>query len=697
MRAKLSTIFFITFVVFAAALIWRVDQIMSEEKLVSVDLQSRAQMLAIVHSLETETQGLADLMGLSYPEIELGKKDFSAGKPYSKFQMVAKLLPPNQRQDRRDWQITSNYFQEKTAARNWALSYVGLVLKSIKESDVKSGSSNVYALMDPTRKPFLLLLVHANINGLSSWYAGLMNSSVFQGMIDRQKGQLSSVFVVNAQGQALAHTTPEYVGSLLTEDPIVNEAIKMSGGSGSGTFKDLKGEPIRGFYEQIGVSNLFAVITTPIRTLMKDRDRIRFQLAMMGFGFALVGIAFFVFVYKPEAPVAAPFSYHASVPTGPQSVNASKTGIRSEYVKVASALSHELKSPLTSILGHAQLAGHHLLEPKAKEHLDKIESEARAAREIIQKLLTFAGEDKVVLQKEGLENAVNKALKNIEGKVLSKGIKLEKNIQAVPPFTMATDLVVKAIESILVNSIEAMERAPKKELNVTLMPEGSRIFFSVSDTGEGISAKDLEKIFDPFFTTRASSQHVGLGLSMAMGILKECHGDLQVQSEIGKGTTVIVYFAPEEIVSSSSAAVMNPQAAALMVPSKSAPMPIDDELTQEIHPSPVETKPVDPVENGAASADELTIDLDSLLVDKSIERLIDDTDEDFLASRKVDDNLPLPPVPVPVFMDEETVDLGTFQQSGQTSKVDRPKIDFKRKTTKLDEFKVAVRKPRGEL
>ncbi len=694
MRAKLSTIFFITFVVFAAALIWRVDQIMSEDKLTSVDLQSRAQMLAIVHSLEMETQSLSDLVSLSYSEIELGKKDYSATRPYNKFQMVAKLLPPNQREERREWQIVSNYFQEKTPARSWALSYVGLVLKSIKESDVKSGSSNIYALMDPTRKPYLLLLVHDVGRGNGNWYAGLMTASVFQGMMDRQKGQMSSLFVVNSQGQALAHTTPEYVGSLLTEDPIVNEAIKMSGGSGSGTFKDLKGEPIRGFYEQIGVSNQFAVITTPIRAFNKDRDRIRLQLGLMGFGLGLIGIAFFVLVYKPESSSVPTFAYQSSIPTGPQSVMAPKIGARSEYVKVASALSHELKSPLTSILGHAQLAGHHLLEPKAKEHLDKIESEARVARDIIQKLLTFAGEDKVVLQKEGLEQAVNKALKNIEGKVLSKGIRLVKNIQPVPPFTMATDLVVKAIECILVNSIEAMERAPKKELNVTLTAEGSKIFFSVSDTGEGISAKDLDKIFDPFFTTRSGGQHVGLGFSMAMGILKECHGEIQVQSEIGQGTKVIVNFAPQEIISTGLPSVSNPPTNVLKIPERSIPMTLVPPLAASSQSASLTER---------NTADELTMDLESLLVDRSIENLIDDQEqeEDMLIGKKVDETIPLPPPPTADFSDEVTVDLGNFQQERLVSKVDKPnpkiKINFIRKTTKLDELVVAVRKPGSKL
>lgn len=699
MRAKLITIFMISFAAFAAVLVWRADQLLFGDKLSWSEAQSRAQMSAVVHALNGEVQSLSDILNLGFSEIEMAKKDFPAGKAYSKFQMVAKILPPNLKDDKKDWQIVSSFFQEKTSVKSWASSYIGLALKTVKETDIKPGSTNVYALMDPSRKPFLLFVSHGNGN----WYAGLAGPQVFQGLTDRQKGQLSSLFVVNMQGQALAHTTPEYVGNLLTEDPLVQEAMKSSLGSGAGVFRDLRGESVQGFYEQIGSSNLYAVITTPLTGLTKNRNQVKMQFAMMAGGLCLLGLALFVLVYKETAPAPKGLAAYPMAPVGPQTVSAPKvseqpTAPMKAYVKVASSLSHELKSPLTSILGHAQLAGHEITDGKAKEHLDKIEQEARSARDIIQKLLIFAGEDKFTSSKVGLETVLNKALKNVEGKTLSKGIKLTKNIHSVPPFTMASDLIVKALESILQNAIEAMERAPKKEMTVSLKAEGSVIDLSVTDTGEGIAAQDLEKIFDPFFTTRSGTQHVGLGLSTAMGILKESFGEIQVQSEKGKGTTVSIRFTPQDMMKSAEAipAATPPVAPAKAgVPSMARPATnthgIADDMTVDL-PS---------LKAKATFNDELTVGLDPLLVNNAIDKLIDGEDDevplkpDPLADKKLaaDAVADLPPAPKPEFSDEQTMDMGVYQQGGHTSKIDKPKMEIKKKASKLDSIQVAVRRP----
>ncbi len=687
-----ATIFFLTFLVFIGAVVWRVDQVMFGDKLAWGEAQSRGQMAAINHALETEVQSLKDLLVLSYSEVELGRKDYSANRPYSHFQMMSKLLPPNPKDDRKDWQVVSTFFMENSNVQKWATPYLSLALKSVKESDLKGHSAHVYALMDPSRKPYLLVLTRGGAN----WYAGLLNTGVFQEMMDRQKGQKSTVFIVNLQGQTLGHTVSEYVGSLLTEDPLVSELIKSSVGSGFGSFKNLRGEMVQGLYEQIEGTNLYAVITTPVQALSANRASVRWQLLLMGAGLGLIGLAFFFFSDRNSRAAGMPTLAVAPMPTPSQApapgvVNSSQTNSSGDkmkaYTQVASSLSHELRSPLTSILGHVQLAMNQVTDAKSQNHLQKIETEARAAREIVQKLLIFAGEDKVSTSKVGLETILNKALKNVEGKLIFKGIKLSKQIDSVTPFPLAADLVGKAIDNVLQNAIEAMERAPKKELTVKLQAQGSQIHLSIADTGEGISSENLGKVFDPFFTTRSGSNHVGLGLSTALGIFKEAFGEMRIESEKGRGTSVEVHFSPQEMLVAPASV---PAAAA-------APVEISKpEPKLELRPEPkiepavvVETKPDIPVV--------------PLLVDNTIERLIEDDVPDMPPAPEEFPNLNAsasklgfeeePGAEISALVDKPNAAKMPKKTSPFTAKIDKPNLTVKKKASRLDDVAVSVRRP----
>jgi anti-sigma regulatory factor (Ser/Thr protein kinase) len=303
---------------------------------------------------------------------------------------------------------------------------------------------------------------------------------------------------------------------------------------------------------------------------------------------------------------------------------------------------------------------------------------------MIQKLLIFAGEDKVASQKVGLETAVAKALKNVEGKILSKGVKLNKNFQATAPFTMPVDLIVRAIENVLINSIEAMERAPRKELNISLRSQEDTILLTIEDTGEGISAQNMPKVFDPFFTTRGNVNHVGLGLSTAMGILREVSGEMQIDSQQGQGTKVTMSFMPEAAEAAKEApAAVTPANPFQPLPKTSSPAA----------PAVAAAKPV------VAEAP-----LDPLLVDNTIERLIEGDVPDMppppsenliidLASEvlkapakpEVAPDMPAPSAPAPT---------SPTEKPSFSAKIDKPKIEFRKKASRVDEeVQIAVRRP----
>lgn len=93
--------------------------------------------------------------------------------------------------------------------------------------------------------------------------------------------------------------------------------------------------------------------------------------------------------------------------------------------------------------------------------------------------------------------------------------------------------------NLLVNAGHAIEG--KGVITVRTGQQGEEVFVQVADSGKGISAENLKRIFDPFFTTKPVGKGTGLGLSLSYGIIKKHDGRIEVQSEVGKGTTFTVW------------------------------------------------------------------------------------------------------------------------------------------------------------
>lgn len=93
--------------------------------------------------------------------------------------------------------------------------------------------------------------------------------------------------------------------------------------------------------------------------------------------------------------------------------------------------------------------------------------------------------------------------------------------------------------NIMVNALDSMPAGGEITVSTSLKDAGRKIAVSISDTGCGIPERDLNSIFEPFFTNKKSG--TGLGLSISYGIVKGHGGDLEVESEEGRGTTFHIY------------------------------------------------------------------------------------------------------------------------------------------------------------
>ena len=108
-------------------------------------------------------------------------------------------------------------------------------------------------------------------------------------------------------------------------------------------------------------------------------------------------------------------------------------------------------------------------------------------------------------------------------------------------FIQCKNLVVKINTSNVAfyDSIESMENGGTLSVTVSHDMELQRLKIEIEDNGKGIDQKDLANVFDPYFTTRQSG--TGLGLAIVHRIIESHNGEVRIESEPGKGTSVIIY------------------------------------------------------------------------------------------------------------------------------------------------------------
>jgi signal transduction histidine kinase len=92
--------------------------------------------------------------------------------------------------------------------------------------------------------------------------------------------------------------------------------------------------------------------------------------------------------------------------------------------------------------------------------------------------------------------------------------------------------------NLLVNAAQAIEE--RGDITIETLALDGHVVIRVSDTGRGIPPQHLSRIFDPFFTTKAVGKGTGLGLAISHGIVEKHRGTIDVESEVGKGTTFTI-------------------------------------------------------------------------------------------------------------------------------------------------------------
>ncbi len=137
-----------------------------------------------------------------------------------------------------------------------------------------------------------------------------------------------------------------------------------------------------------------------------------------------------------------------------------------------------------------------------------------------------------------LHNGLDSTLNIVNNEIKYKA-GVVKEYGDIPEVECLSSQLNQVFMNLLVNAAHAIEE--RGTITIRTGKQGEEVWVEVADTGKGIPPENMKKIFDPFFTTKPIGKGTGLGLSLSYGIIQKHHGRIEVQSEVGKGTTFRVW------------------------------------------------------------------------------------------------------------------------------------------------------------
>lgn len=216
--------------------------------------------------------------------------------------------------------------------------------------------------------------------------------------------------------------------------------------------------------------------------------------------------------------------------------------------KLSASMVHEINNPVAGILNLTMLSKRIIEEGPINaedlklfsDYLDLMETETRRISRIVSNLLVFARQSKVEAKAMDMNNLIRQSLFLNANLMKINGVKMNMALNDdLPSYHGSEDQLKQVFMNFISNAVESMATTSGGTLTVTTAydPVNDTIIIHITDTGIGIPKENIPKLFDPFFTTKRKGKGVGLGLSVAYGIINEHGGSVYADSELGKGAT----------------------------------------------------------------------------------------------------------------------------------------------------------------
>jgi len=224
---------------------------------------------------------------------------------------------------------------------------------------------------------------------------------------------------------------------------------------------------------------------------------------------------------------------------------------------MAAGMAHEINQPLNVIQVCADFflkmlnRGQPISDEDLRSMANDIVVNVERATGVIKHVRDFARQSEVVQGKVKINDAITDVFKVVGHQLKVHEIEVKLDLNPDIPNIMAEhnrleqvfiNLVTNAIDAMDEKSEQSDNKDVEKRLTIKSYVENGQVAVDVSDTGIGMSEEVKNKIFEPFFTTKKIGKGTGLGVSISYGIVKDYEGTIEIQTELGKGTTFKLRF-----------------------------------------------------------------------------------------------------------------------------------------------------------
>jgi signal transduction histidine kinase len=205
--------------------------------------------------------------------------------------------------------------------------------------------------------------------------------------------------------------------------------------------------------------------------------------------------------------------------------------------QLAGGIGHELRNPLGAIKNAAYFLNMALeeQEPDVKDTLEILETEVATSERIVGSLLDFARPTPPTRRKVDVNEVVVESLSRVKA---PGSVEITSELDGALPVILADPVQLgQVFRNLILNAIQAMSEGGQLTVKSELAgPEWVAVSFA--DSGVGIPEENMGKVFEPLFTTKAKG--IGLGLAISKTLVEAHGGTIEVQSEVGKGSTLSV-------------------------------------------------------------------------------------------------------------------------------------------------------------